>query len=136
MLAMEQVAKMLADASLGTLGTTIFVHGMPPTIKTGLVVLSALSGNDIDYAGLPDLRREGFQVIARDTGAPAAMALAVQASNALTLPASWRQLPAFDSIPAAWVLYIRPRHSPFVFPRSDVGDVYEASVNFDFATTA
>jgi hypothetical protein len=137
MLAMEQVAVMLQAASLGTIGTTIFVHRMPATLVSGLVVLSALGGVDIDYDGLPELRRENFQVIARHSTPNGAQALARRVSTALTLLAAWRTVPAYGTaIPAARVLYIRPRHSPIVFPRSDAGDLYEASVNFDFACAA
>jgi hypothetical protein len=135
-LAVEQITVMLATAGVGVPGQSLFAHRMPASVLRGLVVLPALVGGEIDYAGLPELRREAFQVIARDPAPGAARTLAARAMTALTLRPAWRLVPAFDlETPAVWVLYIRPRHGPIVFPRSDGGDIYEASVNFDCAVS-
>lgn len=135
MLAMEQVAAVLAQAGLGVVAKTIFVHRMPNSVNAGLLVLPSLTGADIDY-DMPSFRREQFQVIARGVAPPAVQALAVAASEALTIQRGWTTISAVGIIPAANILFIRPRHTPIVFPRSDAGDLYEASVNFDYICVA
>jgi hypothetical protein len=134
MLAMEQLALMLEQAGLGRRGETIFVHFMPAEVGSGIVLLDSLSGREIDYAGLPELRRFEFQAIIRDPKPLSARLKAQSVIDAITMLPAWREIPAINrDIPAARVLYIRPRHAPIIYPRADAGDGYEASVNFDAA---
>jgi hypothetical protein len=59
--------------------------------------------------------------------------MAIQAVRAVSFH-EWRELPpAGNATNPVLVLYVRPRHDPIVFPRSE-GDLYEASVNFDFVS--
>lgn len=134
MLAMEQVAALLAAAGLGTPGKDLFVHRMPDGCPAGLVVLNRLAAQAIDW-NLPRYRRDSFQVVARHRLPLEAERLARRAMEALTL-FGWRELPPAGAVerPTA-VMFIRPRHEPIVYPRSE-SDLHEASVNYDFACAA
>lgn len=129
MLGMEQIATVLAQASLGQIGKSIFVHRMPGEISSGLVVLNQLSGYSIDWE-LPGFKIGKFQVIARHTSVPQGLSLARGAMAALTWQEP-RMLPAQAGLNDILVRRVLPMHDPITYPRSD-GDMVEHSINFEF----
>lgn len=132
MLTMEHVAARILAAGLDyTAGTNLFIHRMPSNVTKGLVVLPALVGTEIPR-DLRGFMRGSFQIITRDPSPLVSASQALAAANAVELDAGWVMLPATGSTPEARVHSLLARHLPIVFPRSDEGDVYEASVNFDF----
>ena len=128
----EQVANLMVANGVGRLGRDVFVHAMPETVTQGWLILGKLDLLDIDW-DLPTLRKEGFQILARHPSPLEAEKMAMRAARAVSFH-QWRDLPPAGSAESSIrALYIRPRHDPIVFPRSE-GDIYEASVNFEFVS--
>ena len=118
---LESIAEYLNAQGLGVPGQTVFVHKMPAEVKEGILLLSSLSGTQIDYE-LPKYRKTKFQAIVRHTNHIGGKELSKQVMNALTL--------YNHNLTGMKVKRIRPRHEPIVFPVSK-GNLLEFSVNYD-----
>lgn len=119
---LEPIAEFLEDEGIGTAGKDLFVYHMPEGVSEGVLLVSPLSGEKIDYE-LPNYRVSKFQVIVRHSSYREGVALAVMVMNAITLSNT-------DVLNGIFVKYMRPRHEPVVFPSSK-GDNLEISVNYD-----
>lgn len=115
------LAQRLHGLGIGTMGQTLFIRSMPATVTTGILLLSDLSGTQLDYE-LPGFKRTGFQVIVRHTDYAQGVALMGQVTAALTLLKT--------TVGDFYVHWIRPKHEAVVFPTSE-GDLLEISVNFE-----
>lgn len=120
---LEDLAQRLVDAGIGTLAVDLFIYAMPPEVNRGVLLHSGLSADTLSYE-LPGYRPgASFQLIVRNTTYPDGFRLidaAVAAATILrpTMLGSYR------------INYLRARHDPLVYPRSDGGGL-EFSVNFD-----
>jgi hypothetical protein len=124
----EPLVSLLVNANLGVAGQTIFIDYMSENINSGILLLSSLAGNTIDYE-LPGWRwHDSFQAIIRSPDRAAGMALAIQVKNALTiLQDTVVSAPSGQSYS---LRYLRPIHDPIVYPRQ-LGGVWEISINFN-----
>lgn len=115
------LAEYLELEDIAVAGKDLFLYQMPSTVSVGILLLTPLSGTEIDYY-LPGYRKTTFQVIVRHTDHVEGQALAELISATLTL--ANKQLTNMN------VNYIRPKHEPVVYPVSE-GDFLEFSVNYD-----
>ena len=124
----EPIMKILQDANIGVIGTSIFGYYMPPDVNTGILVVSSLSGASISYE-TPNFRKDDrFQIITRAPSSTAALNLMRKVSIALTLTKD-QTIPSLQTgIPDLCFIYIRPAHDPIVFPRLQSG-LTECSLN-------
>jgi hypothetical protein len=118
---LEPLAQYLKDQDIAIPGTDLFIYEMPSSVKVGILILTSLSGTNINYE-LPDYRKTTFQVIVRHTDHVKGRELAELVSSGLTMSGA--------TLEGMSVNYIRPKHEPVVYPVSE-GDFLEFSVNFD-----
>lgn len=120
-------AHILQDADAGEIGKSIFVHFMPATVRTGLLVKAPVEGSAFN-AELPGYVCGKFQVISRAPTYADAEILIKKAVDALHT----QQIRAFDPPEHGFrqINLIVPTHYPWTYPRSDSSDI-ESSVNFD-----
>lgn len=116
---LRELAEILHDNNLGTLGVNMFIHNMPQTASTGILLLERMSGDLIDRE-IKGMRNGGFQVVVRvpnynDTLINSIIPL---------LTITGKVVKGID------VKYILPRADPVVYPATD-GNNIEYSVNFD-----
>lgn len=99
----------------------VYIGIIPSDVPVGVALTSAYQGMPVDPE-LPGYHKGPMQMIVRAKKSLDAENIAQLASDLLT----------FEGVQVGdiYVNYIRPRHLPAVFPRSN-GDHYEASVNFD-----
>lgn len=130
MLTMGHVATRIQLAGLATPGASLFIYQMPDPVTRGLLIVPG-DGFEIDHE-MRGILRGSFQVIARATSPVDADAFAASAAAIIVTDQGWTTLPGgtLAAAPAS-VLFIRQRHTPIVYPRTDIGDLHEASVNFD-----
>ena len=116
---LNEMAQILQEANLGTIGVNIFTHHMPQTVSTGILLLDRAPGDFIDHE-LRGIRRGGFQIIVR-----------VSDYNDTLINAILPLLSIESKIVKGLdVKYIRPKSNPFVYPSTD-GKNIEYSLNFD-----
>jgi hypothetical protein len=131
---LEQLARRLEIAGLGTRGQDLFIHYMPAQVTVGMVLLPSLAGDPIDWELGGGWRNSShaFQLIARDANIPNGYKRASDAVNALLIQQD-TILPAMDpDIPASNVRFIRPNHDIITYPRGPSG-YFEFSMNFQAA---
>lgn len=116
---LRQMAELLQEAGLGTIGTNIFMYRMPNTVTSGLLLLDRMPGDTIDHE-LRGMRRGGFQVVARGQTYDETLIRA-------TLPILSIESKVIKGLD---VKYIRPRSEPFAYPATD-GENIEYSLNFE-----
>lgn len=118
---LQPIVDKLQTESLGTPGVDLFREQMPHQVVKGMLVTQQMPVERNPYA--PGYRKGSFQVIVRDAVYDDARTTANSVIDAIT----------GDGITLGDMKFrfIRARHDPLLFPRSD-GDLVEASVNFDF----
>ncbi|NQZ53219.1 MAG: hypothetical protein HRT93_03085 [Piscirickettsiaceae bacterium] len=121
---LEPIAGYLESKGIAFAGEDLFADHMPENVEEGVLLVSPLIGEQIDY-DLPNYRKTSFQVIVRHTDRKKGVALAEMVMEALTLGNT-------DALTGISVKYMRPRHEPVIFPSSK-GDYLEISVNYDTA---
>lgn len=121
---LEPLCTLLDQAALGV---PVFQDYMAPTIDRGIVLLSTLAGNHIDWEMPLWRRNDPFQVIVRSTTVTDGRELAYQVRDILTF--SSRLLSAEAGLPALLMTYSRPTCDPIVYPRQ-TGNLWEVSSNF------
>ncbi|WP_342234650.1 hypothetical protein [Inquilinus sp. OTU3971] len=123
---MELEALVPRLVAAGVPDASIFVYAMPLSVTNGVLLLNGV-GNVVPIdPELPGYFRGTFQVIVR--------CLRYQEGKALMdriLPALTVEGDAGSPVAGYQVNYIRPRHKPIVYPRSDA-DVLELSVSTDY----
>tara|TARA_R110000851_G_C13102760_1_gene569250 strand:- start:33162 stop:33545 length:384 start_codon:yes stop_codon:yes gene_type:complete len=119
---LEPIAQHLVTEDVAEQGVDLFIYNMPSGVEIGILLISSLSGTEIDYE-LPGFKRTSFQAIVRHTEFVEGRELADLVSSTLTL----KNGTMLDNL---LVRYIRPRHEPVVYPVSE-GDYLEFSINFD-----
>lgn len=115
----KEMASILEDAGIGTIGVDIFVNYMPSDVEVGILLLGRMSGDVIDYY-LPGIKRGGFQVIVRVPDYDDALINSILP----LLTIQGKTVKGLD------VKYILPKTDPVVYPATD-GNNIEYSVNFD-----
>lgn len=116
---LKEMANILVSNDLGVLGVNLFIHHMPQTVESGILLLDRMPGATIDHE-LRGMLRGGFQAIVRTTTYDETLARAIM--NALSIES--RIVEGLD------VKYILPKSEPFAYPATD-GKNIEYSVNFD-----
>jgi hypothetical protein len=126
---LEPFANLIVQAGLGVMGQSLFLHYMPPSIDSAIVILPSLAGSAISYE-MPGWRKDaGFQVIVRDPLVAKGEPLARQIMAALTITKQ-TLLPSYGpGMPALLLAYCRPMQDPIVFARQKSGS-WEVSVNY------
>jgi hypothetical protein len=119
---LEDLATRLRTANISGVGQNVFINGAPSDISQALMILPPLDGLAID-GYLPDYYRGLIQVVARHPSEPQAYALARAASEIMEMRR--------EELPTIFVNQSRATNLPVVYPRSE-GDLFEASVTFDF----
>lgn len=119
---LDEIAERLESNNVGTLERDIFIHFMPAEVKRGVVLIESLSGAMIDHE-LKGMNRTAVQAVVRNPDYSAGIAKAKEVITALTIE---REL-----LTKVTVNYMRARHQPVVYPRSDAGNTLEVSINFD-----
>lgn len=115
----KEVAEMLVDGGVGTLGIDIFTHFMPYDVDIGVLVLANIAGDAIDYE-ITGMRRGGFQVIVREPDYDDTLISRI--SSLLTIQS--------EVMYGLDIKYMLPKSEPVVYPATD-GNNIEYSVNFD-----
>lgn len=121
---LEALVPLLVAA--GVPDASIFIFDMPLSVTNGVLLLNGV-GNTVPIdPELPGYFRGTFQVIVRCTRYQDGKAVTDRVLPALTIEGN-------EGSPVAGyqVNYIRPRHKPIVYPRSDA-DVLECSVSTDY----
>jgi hypothetical protein len=118
---LEPIIQILEDAQLGQSGRTLFVGGMPASVRRGILLRGKLTGSQIDW-NIPGRIKTGFQAIVRSEDVPEGQALAKAVAAALTF--------SDKQVDGMWLEYVRPKHLPIQFP-NDEGGFTEFSINFD-----
>lgn len=121
------IAQKLQTLEFGSLGTNLFYEHMPVTVKRGLLVTAQTPITRDKYVAR--LRSGSFQVIARQLDDEDYQDPEVILNGVIDAIAGENVI-----IGDMRFLYLRARHDPLVFPKSD-GNVVEASVNFDILFT-
>lgn len=118
---LEDLALHLRAMNHPDVGTNVFVHALPSTVETGVMLASGYQGMPVDPY-IPEYYKGPMQIIARAKKSAQAEAIASAISKALTM----------EEVTVGNIIVRRchPRHLPVPFPRSN-GDYFEASVNFD-----
>jgi hypothetical protein len=112
------------------IGKDVFQDKMSADVRRGILLLSPLGGNRYNWElGGQYHRADSFQMIVRSTSRNDAMALAVQATTALTF-LTQLTIPALNTAPAMHLQYMRPVAEAIIYPKQPSG-LWEASVNFD-----
>ena len=118
----DEITDYLADVGVeGLKPYEIFTQVIPANMSQAVMLAGGI-GMPVDPE-LPGFHKGSFQAVVRHSKSRDAEEIAQLVSDALET----ELMVDLDSIR---VNYIRPRHLPLVFPRSD-GDFYEAVVNFD-----
>ena len=126
----EPIIWMLQIAGLGIPGKNLFQDFMPSSVETGILILSPLGGNKIDWElGSAYRRDDTFQIISRAPNRQIAYNQAAPIVRALTIT-SEITVPATTSTPPILFKYIRPTQDPIVYPRQ-VDQLWECSLNFE-----
>lgn len=124
---LDYLASLLVAANLGTAGESIFIGSMPSDCTEGIMLRNPLSGIDIEHE-LPGFYKSDPQVVVRsqrfDTGESKAAAVIKALSITQT-----RKVLGPNSKPSMTINYVRARHLPIMYPRSD-GNGREWSINF------
>jgi len=118
----ENIVTYLRSLDIAPVGVSVFRQTIPAGVSPAVGVFLSLTGIKIDQE-LPNYHNDSLQLIIRADTYSAAYEIAESFSAALDI--------GEQEVGSLHVNYLRPRHLPAVFPRSD-GDYYEASVNFDF----
>jgi hypothetical protein len=127
----EYVAQLMADAGLGVIGSTIFVHSMPAECKKGYLVIEAPGGAPIDQE-LQGWERHGFQVVARAGSYGEVTEMGDGLVTKIPFKAR-RPVSGPSPMPTVTVDHIKATHQPMIYPRPDGKGLIEASVNFTYA---
>ena len=105
-----------------TIGVDLFVFSIPHGIDKGVLLTREVSETRVDHE-IPGRSQSRFQVIVRDPDHETGKALAYELYWLL-----W--IREFTDWTDFCTNYIRPRHEPVAFRRSD-GDVIEWSINYE-----
>jgi hypothetical protein len=124
---LDLLAQVLADASLGAIGTSIFVYRMNADCKQGIMLREPLIGVPVD-PNLPNYFKHNVQVIVRAPDQATGDALAKNAMKALTFYN--RMFFDGDNNLQMQVNHLFPKILPVVYPRLD-GQGIEWSVDMD-----
>lgn len=116
---LREMAALLEDGNVGTLGVDMFIHFMPQDVSVGILLLDRMSGNLIDNE-IKGMRRGGFQVITRGPNFDDTLINSIVP----LLTIEGKVVKGLD------VKYILPKADPVVYPATD-GNNIEYSVNFD-----
>jgi len=119
---LQKIGDVIVDGGLGQKGRDLFIYQMPPDVTQGILVRGNYNGSPINWE-MPEYFHDEFQIVIRAKTVDAGLRLADAVSALLTI--SNRTIGG-----AMDVKFIRPRHKPVVFPRSDGSNV-EFSINFD-----
>ncbi len=127
---MEQLVSLCEKAGIGHAGQDLFIHYMNSSVSKGIVFLTSLTGDPIDWE-LPGWRKsKAFQAIVRDPSITSGYRRSEQLISAITIN-TVTTLPAIaPDIPAIQVAYIRPIVDTIVYPRTP-DKVFEFSTNFE-----
>lgn len=118
---------LLVAAGVGVPGSTIFTHFMPGECTRGVLLRNNLGGVEICHE-LPGYYQSEPQAIVRAQTIEDGERLAELVMAALTVHQT-RILRDNTGRDVMQLNYLRPRHEPIVFPRSD-GNGREWSINF------
>lgn len=118
----DELAEYVEAAGIEDYDGVVYAQTLPPHLTEGVMVSSTLVGIPVDPE-LPGFHQGGFQMVARAKTSERAEVIAQAVIDAIETEESVM----LDTIK---INYIRPRHLPVSFPRSE-GDHYEAVVNFD-----
>ena len=120
---LESVAEHLALSGVGEVGKSVFVHFMPHSVKSGIILVSSDSGFSVD----PELKnyyRDIFKFVVR--------AESISEGNNIMRAV----LPVMDvegvTINELTFNFIRPLTLPLPYPRDDSGG-YEISCVMEFS---
>lgn len=116
---LKEMAQILVDNGIGTLGVDMFIHFMPYDVAVGILLLPKQTGDLIDNE-VEGLRKGGFQLIVRMPDYDDSFI----SSIIPLLTIKGKVINGLD------VKYILPRTDPVVYPATD-GNNIEYSVNFD-----
>lgn len=114
------IRKLIIDQ--GIVSVPVFVHELPATVEQGVMLRGRPTGARVDPY-LPGYFHSGFQTLVRHPQHQPAYIIARRLYDDL-----WSELEI--ELPEYTILYMRPKHLPITFPRSQ-GHEIEVSVNFD-----
>ena len=125
----ELIAARLADAGLGVVGETIFIHHMPADVAEGILLRGPLTGIPFDHY-LPGLHKTQFQIVVRSAAHATGDAKARGVIAALSTKTGFDLVDLVTGAPAMLVHNLLPETLPIVFPRLE-GNGIEWSIHFD-----
>lgn len=119
----EAFAKVLHDKKLGSIGKDIFVHHMPGSAKSGILLVNPNDGIRIDRE-LHGFYQDVFTLIVRE---PTLSAVSTRANKVMA------ELPVIDiEVQGVRFRYIKPLALPIIYPEDD-GSLFEAGIPLEFA---
>lgn len=124
---LARMVDLLVEARVGAPGSTIFTNFMPSECTRGVLLRNNLGGVEI-YHELPGYYQSEPQAIVRAQTIEDGESLAESVMAALTVHQT-RTLQDSTGRDVMQLNYLRPKHEPIVFPRSD-GNGREWSINF------
>lgn len=116
---LKEMATILEENNIGTLGIDLFIYFMPFDVAVGILLLPRLSGELIDN-DITGLRRGGFQVVVRTPDYDDTLVNSIVP----LLTIRGKVVKGLD------IKYTLPKSEPVVYPATD-GNNIEYSVNFD-----
>ena len=120
---LSPIADYLQAKGCGEVGKSIFQYDMPATVHEGLLLLDNYYGTQIDHE-LDGYRATEFRLIARSKDMARGEALALKASDALTIKGD------FEGIETILVKRCLPDNEPRVYKRSQ-GAYWEFEIDVD-----
>lgn len=127
----EAITEYVRSLHIEGIDQNVFAYNLK--VDEGAVFVASALGVDPE---IPKMYRGSFQLVVRGRDISSTQSIAKKISDALDYNERISKGLAPDiGVHPYVVKYIRPRHLPLLYPRSD-GDLYEASVNFDICFMA